>query len=275
MFRWFVGLDLDAPVWDVTVFTKNRDRVLAGQIATAFFEPVLAQAKAPRLLSDEHVTVEGTLIEAWAGPKRFTKTPAPAGVPPPDDPGNPSVTFRGERRTNATPASTTDPEARRYKQATGPDAKRGFLGHVLMEHRHGLVVNTHLTPASGTAEREAAIALLNRQPPTRRITLGGDQNDATQPFVQDLQAVQVTPHVAQHTRHRASASDGRSTRHPGYVVSQQKRTRVEEIVGWVKTVGLLRTVTLRGVPRVGWLFTVAAAMYNLLVRIRNLVTVAT
>ena len=157
MFRWFVGLDLDAPVWDMTVFTKNRDRVLAGQIATAFFEPVLAQAKTPRLLFDEHVTVEGTLIEAWAGPKRFTKTPAPAGVLPPDDPGNPSVTFRGERRTNATPASTTDPEARRYKQATGPDAKLYFLGHVRMEHRHGLVVNTRLTPASGTAEREVAI----------------------------------------------------------------------------------------------------------------------
>jgi len=274
LFRWFVGLDLDAPVWDVTVFTKNRDRLLAGQIATAFFEQVLAQAKTHRLLSDEHFTVDGTLIEAWAGQKSFKPKAAVAPASPPDDPGNPSVDFRGERRTNATHASTTDPEARLYKKAAGQEAKLCFLGHVLMENRHGLVVNATVTPATGTAEREAAIAFLDSQPTTRRITLGGDKNYDTHQFVQDLRAMQVTPHVAQHTTNRASAIDGRTTRHPGYAVSQQKRKRVEEIFGWLKTVGLLRKVKLRGVPRVGWLFTFAAAVYNL-VRMRTLVEAAT
>ena len=272
LFRWFVGLDLDAPVWDVTVFTKNRDRLLAGEVATAFFKQVLAQAKAQRLLSDEHFTVDGTLIEAWAGQKSFKKT---ASAPPStDDRGNPSVDFRGERRTNATHASTTDPEARLYKKATGQEAKLCFLGHVLMENRHGLVVNTRLTPATGTAEREAALALVASRPTTQRITLGGDKHYDTQAFVQDLRAVRVTPHVAQHTTNRVSAIDGRTTRHYGYAVSQQKRKRVEEVFGWLKTVGLMRKVKLRGIQRVGWLFTFAAAVYNL-VRIRNLVAAAT
>lgn len=173
LFRWFVGLDLDAPVWDGTVFTKNRDRLLAGAGATAFFDQVLAQAKTHRLLSDEHFTVDGTLIEAGAGQKRFKQKTEAAPVPPTDAPGNPSVDFRGERRTNATQASTTDPEARLYKKAAGQEAKLCFLGHVLMENRHGLVVNTRLTPATGTAEREAAVALLDARPTTRRITLGG------------------------------------------------------------------------------------------------------
>lgn len=274
LFRWFVGLDLDAPVWDVTVFTKNRDRLLDGEVATGFFEQVLAQATAQRLLSDEHFTVDGTLIEAWAGQKSFKpKTEAVPG-PPPDDPGNPSVDFRGERRTHATHASTTDPEARLYKKAAGQEAKLCFLGHVLMENRNGLVIDATVTPATGTAEREAALALVEAQAPTRRITLGGDKNYDTHQFVQALRARQVTPHVAQHTTNRASAIDGRTTRHPGYTVSQQKRKRVEEIFGWLKTVGMLRKVTLRGVQRVGWLFTFAAAVYNL-VRIRNLVEAAT
>lgn len=274
LFRWFVGLDLDAPVWDVTVFTKNRDRLLDGEVATGFFEQVLAQATAQRLLSDEHFTVDGTLIEAWAGQKSFKpKTEAVPG-PPPDDPGNPSVDFRGERRTNATHASTTDPEARLYKKAAGQEAKLCFLGHVLMENRNGLVIDATVTPATGTAEREAALALVEAQAPTRRITLGGDKNYDTHQFVQALRARQVTPHVAQHTTNRASAIDGRTTRHPGYTVSQQKRKRVEEIFGWLKTVGMLRKVTLRGGQRVGWLFTFAAAVYNL-VRIRNLVEAAT
>ena len=274
LFRWFVGLDLDAPVWDVTVFTKNRDRLLAGEVATAFFEQVLAQATAQRLLSDEHFTVDGTLIEAWAGQKSFKKTAEPAPVPPSDDPGNPSVNFRGERRTNATHASTTDPEARLYKKAAGQEAKLCFLGHVLMENRDGLVVNATVTPATGTAEREAALALLRERPGRQRVTVGGDKNYDTQAFVQDLRALQVTPHVAQHTTNRASAIDGRTTRHPGYTVSQQKRKRVEEVFGWLKTVGLIRKVKLRGVQRVGWLFTFAAAVYNL-VRMRNLVEAAT
>ena len=273
LFRWFVGLDLDAPVWDVTVFTKNRDRVLEGEVATAFFEQVLAQAKAHRLLSDEHFTVDGTLIEAWAGQKSFKQKTDVTPVPPTDDSGNPSVDFRGERRTNATHASTTDPEARLYKKAAGQEAKLCFLGHVLMENRHGLVVNTRLTSATGTAEREAALALLRERPGRPRVTVGGDKNYDTQVFVQDLRALQVTPHVAQHTTNRASAIDGRTTRHPGYTVSQQKRKRVEEIFGWLKTVGLLRKVKLRGVRRVGWLFTFAAAVYNL-VRMRSLVEAA-
>ena len=274
LFRWFVGLDLDAPVWDVTVFTKNRDRLLAGQVATAFFEQILAQAKTHRLLSDEHFTVDGTLIEAWAGQKSFKRKSDAAPRPPTDDPGNPSVDFRGERRTNATHASTTDPEARLYKKAAGQEAKLCFLGHVLMENRHGLVVNTRLTQATGTAEREAALAVVRERPGRQRVTLGGDKNYDTHAFVQDLRAVQVTPHVAQHTTNRASAIDGRTTRHPGYAVSQQKRKRVEEIFGWLKTVGLLRKVKLRGLQRVGWLFTFAAAVYNL-VRMRNLVEAAT
>lgn len=274
LFRWFVGLDLDAPVWDVTVFTKNRDRLLAGAVATAFFEQVLAQAKAHRLLSDEHFTVDGTLIEAWAGQKSFKQKAAASPAPPTDDPGNPSVDFRGERRTNATHASTTDPEARLYKKATGQEAKLCFLGHVLMENRHGLVVQSTVTPATGTAEREAAVALVDARPTTRRITLGGDKNYDTAAFVDALRARQVTPHVAQYTTRRSSAIDGRTTRHPGYAVSQQKRQRVEEVFGWLKTVGLLRKVKLRGVQRVGWLFTFAAAVYNL-VRIRNLVEATT
>jgi transposase len=274
LFRWFVGLDLDAPVWDVTVFTKNRDRLLAGEVATAFFEQVLAQAKAHRLLSDEHFTVDGTLIEAWAGQKSFTRKTDAAPVVPPDDPGNPSVDFRGERRTNATHASTTDPEARLYKKAAGQEAKLCFLGHVLMENRHGLVMNTRLTPATGTAEREAALALLRARPGRQRVTVGGDKNYDTHAFVQDLRTLRVTPHVAQHTTNRASAIDGRTTRHSGYAMSQQKRKRVEEVFGWLKTVGLLRKVKLRGVQRVGWLFTFAAAAYNL-VRMRNLVEAAT
>jgi transposase len=274
LFRWFVGLDLDAPVWDVTVFTKNRDRLLEGEVATAFFEQGLAQAKAQRLLSDEHFTVDGTLIEAWAGQKRFKKKTAAAPTLPPDDPGNPSVDFRGERRTNATHVSTTDPEARLYKKAAGQEAKLCFLGHVLMENRHGLVVNATVTPATGTAEREAALALVEAQALTRRITLGGDKNYDTAAFVDALRERQVTPHVAQHTTRRTSAIDGRTSRHPGYAISQQKRKRVEEVFGWLKTVGLLRKVKLRGVQRVGWLFTFAVAAYNL-VRIRNLVAVAT
>ena len=273
LFRWFVGLDLDAPVWDVTVFTKNRDRLLAGAVATAFFEQVLAQAKTHHLLFDEHFTVDGTLIEAWAGQKSFKQKTDATPMPLTDDPGNPSVDFRGERRTNATHAATTDPEARLYKKAAGQEAKLCFLGHVLMENRHGLVVNTRLTPATGTAEREAALALLRERPVRQRVTVGGDKNYDTQAFVHDLRALQVTPHVAQHTTNRASAIDGWTTCHLGYTVSQQKRKRVEEIFGWLKTVGLLRKVKLRGVRRVGWLFTFAADVYNL-VRMRHLVEAA-
>ena len=260
-------------MWDVTVFTKNRDRLLAGQIATAFFEQVLALAKAQHILSDEHFTVDGTLIEAWAGQKSFKPKAGATPVPPPDDPGNPSVDFRGERQTNAPHVSTTDPAARLYKKAAGQEATLGFLGQVLMENRHGVVGNATVPPATGTAEREAAIAVLNRRPTTRRITLGGDTNDDTQRFVQELRAVQVTPHVTQHTTTRARAMEGRTTRHPGYAIRHRKRKRVEEMFGWLKTGGMLRKVTLRSVPRVDWLVTFAAAAYNL-VRMRNRVEAA-
>jgi hypothetical protein len=273
LFRWFVGRNLDDPIWDPTTFTKNRERLLAGDVTQAFFEQVLAQAREHQLLSDDHLTVDGTLIEAWAGQKRFKKTGPPALPEPPDDPGNPSINFRGERRTHATHASTTDPEARLYKKAQGQEAKRCYLGHVLMENRHGLVVDTRLTQATGTAEREAAMAMAEAIPGQHRVTLGGDRHDATQAFVSDLREVQVTPHVAQHTPGRTSAIDARTTRHPGDAISQRKRQQVEEIVGWLKTVGLLRKTRHRGVARIGWMFTFAAAVYNL-VRRRTLVAVA-
>jgi transposase len=265
LFRWFVGLSMDDPVWDPTVFTKNRERLLRGDIARAFFERVVAQAQARQLLSAEHFTVDGTLIEAWAGLKSFKATGAPAD--PPDDPGNPTVNFHGERRRNATHASTTDPEARLMRKGNQREAKLSYQGHVLMENRHGLVVDTCLTQASGTAEREAALAMATNLSPG--ATLGADKGYDTAGFVAGLRALGVVPHVAQHTTHRRSAIDRRTTRHGGYAVSQWKRKLVEEIFGWAKTIALLRKTRHRGVRRVGWMFTFALAVYNL-VRIRNL-----
>jgi transposase len=273
LFRWFVGLNMDDPIWDASTFSKNRERLLAGDIAHAFFAQVLAQARERNLLSDEHFTVDGTLIEAWAGQKSFKRKDSAPPASPPDDPGNPSIDFRGERRTNATHASTTDPEARLYKKATGQEAKLASLGHVLMENRHGLVGDSCVTLAIGTAEREAALAMAEAIPGQHRVTLGADKNYATHDFVRDVRELQVTPHVAQHTSGRSSAIDGRTTRHPGYAVSQQKRKCVAEIFGWLKTVGLLRKVRHRGLARVGWIFTFAAAVYNL-VRMRTLAAVA-
>ena len=270
LFRWFVGLNMDDPTWDVTVFTKNRDRLLAGDIAQAFFDAVLRQARARDLLSTEHFTVDGTLLEAWASQKSFQQKGDVA--PPPDDPGNPTVDFRGERRTNATHASTTDPEARVAKKAPGQAAKLAYLGHVLMENRHGLVVQARVTQATGTAERETALSLATTIPGDHRVTLGGDKGYDTGPFVAACRQLRITPHVAQDTAGRASAIDGRTTRHPGYTASQRKRKRVEEIFGWLKTVGLLRKLRHRGTARVGWMFIFTTAAYNL-VRIRNLAAV--
>ncbi len=267
LFRWFVGLNLDDPVWDVTVFTKNRERLLEGDIAQAFFDAVLTQARAHALLSDEHFTVDGTLLEAWAGQKSF-KPKQDSPTQPPDDPGNPTVDFRGERRSNATHASTTDPEARLYKKAQGQEAKLCYQGHLLMENRHGLAVATETTLATGTAEREAALCLATSRPGRHRISLAGDKAYDTHPFVTTCRTFRITPHVAQ--RRDVSAIDGRTTRHPGYALSQRARKRVEEIFGWLKTVGGLRKTRYRGVRRVGWMFTFATAVYNL-VRIRNLV----
>jgi transposase len=270
LFRWFVGLTMDDPVWDATVFTKNRERLLRGDIARAFFERVLAQAQGRHLLSVEHFTVDGTLIEAWAGLKSFQRKGArPA---PPDDPGNPTVNFHGERRSNATHASRTDPEARLMRKGDSHEAKLAYQGHVLMENRHGLVVDTCVTQATGTAERETALAMATNLRPG--ATLGADKGYDTQGFVEALREMGVTPHVAQNTTNRASAIDGRTTRHTGYDVSQRVRKRVEEIFGWLKTVALFRKTRHRGVRRVGWLFTLAAALYNL-VRIRNVLAEAT
>ncbi len=267
LFRWFVGLDMDDPVWDATVFTKNRERLLAGDIARGFFDHVLAQARQRSLLSDEHFTVDGTLIEAWAGLKSFRRKDA--APTPPDDPGNPTVNFHGERRSNATHASTTDPEARLFRKGNAHEAKLSYQGHVLMENRHGLAVDGVLTAATGYAEREAAFAMIAGVAGRRRVTVGADKAYDTAAFVEGLRSLGVTPHVAQNTSNRSSAIDDRTTRHAGYLVSQQKRKRIEEIFGWLKTIGLLRKSRHRGSARVGWMFLFGLAVYNL-VRIRNL-----
>jgi len=270
LFRWFVGLNMDDPVWDATVFSKNRERLLKGAVAQVFFEEVLKLARQKDLLSDEHFTVDGTLIEAWAGQKSFQKKNTAAGIPP-DDPGNPTVDFHGEKRSNQTHQSTTDSEARLYKKGPGKEAKLSYQGQVLMENRNGLVTGTRLTQATGTAEREAAVDMAQQIAGRdgNRLTMGADKAYDTQNFVQHLRDLNITPHVAQNTSNRSSAIDGRTTRHAGYALSQRKRKRVEEIFGWIKTVGLMRKTRHRGLARVGWMFTFTAAAYNL-VRIRNL-----
>ena len=268
LFRWFVGLEMDDPVWNATVFTKNRERLLRGDIAQAFFERVVAQARDRGLLSDEHFTVDGTLVEAWASLKSFKRKDA-APSDPPDDPGNPTVNFHGERRSNATHASTTDPEARLARKGDRHEAKLFYTGHVLMENRHGLAVGGCVLPPSGHAERAAALQLLGDLDPDLRVTIGADKAYDTRDFVAAVRLLGVTPHVAQNTSNRASAIDGRTTRHAGYAVSQQRRKCVEEIFGWLKTIALLRKTRHRGQRRVGWMFTFALAVYNL-VRIRNL-----
>jgi transposase len=270
LYRWFVGLNLDDAMWDVTVFTKNRERLLKGNIGQVLFQKVVEQARAQDLLSDEHFTVDGTLIEAWAGQKSFQRKDTPP--PPPEDGGsNPTVNFHGEKRSKQTHQSTSDPEAMLYKKSRGSESKLGYLGHVLMENRNGLVVDTRLTRATGTAERDAALEMAARIPGgTRRVTLGGDKNYDTRDFVNHLRQAAVTPHVAQNQyERRSSAIDQRTTQHPGYAISQRKRKRVEEIFGWIKTIGGLRKTKHRGKDRVGWMFTFAAAAYNL-VRMRNL-----
>ncbi len=263
LFRWFVGLNMDDEVWEPTVYSKNRERLLNSNVARAFFQQVLAQAKDLDLLSDEHFTVDGTLIEAWASQKSF-KPKADEDLPPSGDPGNPEVNFRGEKRSNDTHQSTTDPEARLYKKAKGQEAKLGYLGHVLMENRSGLVVDSRLTLATGTAEREAGVAMVKKRSRPQRVTLGADKNYDTQGFVKKLRQNRVTPHVAQNNKNRSSAIDGRTTRHGGYAVSQKKRKRVEEIFGWMKTIGLMRKVRHRGRELVEWMFTYTAAAYNLM-----------
>jgi transposase len=269
LFRWFVGLNMDEPVWDVTVFTKNRERLLKADIAKRFFELVLTQAQSLDLMSDEHFTVDGTLLEACAGLKSFKRVGGASE--PPDDPGNPTVDFHGEKRSNQTHPSTTDPDAMLAKKGAGKEAKLSYSGHVLMENRNGLVVDVEVLQANGTAERDAALLMIENIPGDQRVTVGADKAYDTKDFVEETRNMNATPHVAQNNKGRKSAIDGRTTRHAGYAISQQKRKRVEEIFGWMKTVGGMRKLRHRGLQLVGWMFTFAAAAYNL-VRIRNLAT---
>ena len=276
LFRWFVGLSADEPVWHPTVFTKNRDRLLEGAVAEEFFSLIVRQARSRKLLSDEHFTVDGTLVEAWAGQKSFQRKgngDDPLNPPPPDRGGNPTVNWHKEKRSNETHESLTDAMARLYKKTRGAEAKLGYLGHVVTENRNGLVVDVRLTQANGTAEREAALAMLANKAASKRITLGGDRGYDTRGFVAATREHNITPHVAQNDSNRRSAIDGRTTRHEGYGVSQRKRKRVEEVFGWMKTVALQRKTRFRGLDRVGWMFTFAAAAYNL-VRMRNLQAVS-
>jgi transposase len=263
LFRWFVGLAMDAPIWDVTVFTKNRERLLEGDVAAAFFQAVLGQPEVKALLSDEHFSLDGTLIEAFASVKSFKPKAAGGDGPPAGGGRNAERDFHGERRSNATHASTTDPDARLVRRGRGKAAKLCHMGHLLMENRNGLIVDALVTEACGTAERAAALIMLGRQGGRQRATLGADKAYDVAGFVADLRALNVTPHVAQNTTGRRSAIDGRTTRHPGYATSQRLRKRIEEGFGWIKTVGGLRKTRRRGRARVGWLFTLTAAACNL------------
>ena len=257
LFRWVVGLGMDEVVWNHAVFSKNRERLLNEEVAEAFFQRVLERAKP--YLSDEHFTVDGTLIEAWASHKSFR---AKDGGEPHSANGR-EVDFHGKKRSNETHQSTTDPDARLYKKSKGSEAKMSYLGHALMENRHGLLVDTMVTLADGTAERDAALLMASQIPGVKPVTLGGDKNYDTQELVRDLREMKVTPHVAQNNTNRRSAIDRRTTEHPGYAISQKKRKRVEEIFGWMKTIGMLKKVKLRGLEKVSWLFTFVAAVYNL------------
>jgi transposase/IS5 family transposase len=257
LFRWFVGMGMDEVVWNHAVFSKNRERLLNEEVAEVFFQRVLERAKP--YLSDEHFTVDGTLIEAWASHKSFR--PKDGGEPP-SGKGR-EVDFHREKRSNETHQSTTDPDARLYKKSKGSEAKMSYLGHALMENRHGLLVDTMVTLADGTAERDAAVLMASQISGVKQVTLGGDKNYDTQELVRDLREMKVTPHVAQNNTNRRSAINGRTTQHVGYAISQKKRKRIEESFGWMKTIGMLKKVKLRGLEKVSWLFTFVAAVYNL------------
>ena len=270
LFRWLVGLNMDEGVWDVTVYTKNRDRLLKADVAKRFFQLVVEQAREMNLMSDEHFTVDGTLLEACASLKSFQKKEAGQQAPP-DDPGNATVNFRGEKRSNQTHESTTDPEAKLARKGAGKESKMSYSGHVLMENRNGLVAEVEVKPATGTAEREAAVEMIEAVGGDKKVTVGADKAYDVKGFVERMRELNATPHVAQNNNRRKSAIDGRTTRHAGYGISQRKRKRVEEIFGWMKTVGGMRKLRHRGLELVGWIFTFTAAAYNL-VRIRNLMT---
>ncbi len=265
LFRWFVGLGVDDEVWNHSTFSKNRDRLLEGDVAAKFMSVVLDQPRVKRLLSTDHFSVDGTLIEAWASMKSF-KPKDGSDEPPPRDGGrNREADFHGQKRLNATHASTTDPEARLYRKGRGKEAKLCFIGHALMENRNGLVVDACLTQADGHAERMAALAMIEpRADRPRPITLGADKAYDAEDFVNELRSMNATPHVAQSTNGRSSAIDGRTTRHAGYAISQRIRKRIEEAFGWIKTVAGQARTKFRGRQRVGWAFAFAAAAYNLM-----------
>jgi transposase len=268
LFRWFVGLPMDAEVWHATVFTHNRDRLMDAEVAHEFLAALLALPQVKKLLSSEHFSVDGTLIDAWASMKSFR--PKDGSGEPPSPGRNGERNFRKEKRSNETHASTTDPDARLYRKADGRESKLCFMGHVLMENRNGLAVDAALTRATGTAEREAALAILDRRKADRRITLGADKAYDVTAFVEDLRSRKVTPHIAINGRVskygvvRKTAIDGRTTRHSGYRASQICRKRIEEVFGWIKAQVGLAKVKVRGCAKAGAVFTFAVAAYNLI-----------
>lgn len=268
-FRWFVGLELDEPVWDPSTFSQNRDKLVDHTVARRFLAAVVAQARAAQLLSDEHFSVDGTLIEAWASQKSFRPTDEPAGGPPPGVPGD----FKGTRRRNTTHESTTDADARLYRKGGGQEAKLSYIANVLTDSRCGLAVGGAVAIASGSAEREAALALLGPPPRgthrRRRRTLGADRAYDSADFVAALRRRGITPHVCQNTTGRRSAIDGRTTRHVGYAMSQNARRIGEGVNGWLKNIALQRKTHHRGQPRVDWMFVFALAVFDL-VRLRTL-----
>ncbi len=264
LFKWFVGLGIDDGVRDHSTFSKNRDWLLGGEIAVRFLAAVLAQPKVKRLLSSEHFSVDGTLIEAWASMKSFKPKDSPEGGTPSDDGRNAPADFRGEKRSNETHASKTDPNARLYRKGPGMEAKLCYIGHGLMENRSGLIVDARLTLVSGHAERLAALDMIQLQADRiAAVTLGADRGYDVADFVEELRTMNVRPHVAQNTSGRRSAIDRRTTRHPCYAAGQRIRKRIEEAFGWMKTVAGLRKTRFKGRPKVDWAFTLAAAAYNL------------
>lgn len=273
LFRWFVGLDMDDPVWVPTTFTKNRDRFLDGDLSAKFFGKVLELAKDKDLISDEHFSVDGTLLDSWASHKSFSPKDNDDNRPPgtKGDERDVEVDFHGEKRSNETHQSTTDPEARLLKKSKGSPAKLCYMGHATTENRNGLVVETAVTLATGTAERDTAENMLGALAGERRITVGADKAYDTKEFVRALRKLNVTPHVSQNNTNRRSAIDGRTTRHAGYTISVKKRKRIEQVFGWLKTIGGFRKLRLIGLSKVRWMFQYATAAYNL-VRIGNLLS---
>jgi transposase len=276
LYRWFVGLKADDKIWDETVFSKNRDRLLKGEIADKLFEKVIALATKKHLVSNEHFTVDGTLVEAWASLKSFQKKESEKNDRKDDgDPGNPSVDFHGETRRNDTHESKTDPEAKLYRKSKGQTARLSYMGHVLMENRNGLAVGVDATVAGYYAEHDAALAMIDELETKGKKTLGADKHYDNDDFCNELRKRNVTPHVAMniHARKHRSAIDGRTTRHEGYEISQRKRKRVEEIFGWLKAFSIMRRPHFRGLDRIEYLFKFAVSVYNIL-RIRNILAVS-